>query len=217
MLKYPIDMNIPLSESLCEFVGAIIGDGCTNRYGKIYQTQIAGDKNLDLEYHSYLCKICEQLFDYSPKIIKRENGIYFNIYSRALFELLTNRFNIPAGMKCYSVIIPQEIMAADEKMLRATLRGMFNTDGGVGIDRRSTYKKPYIRVNYTSASEMLIRQISGILIQYDLPHSIHKTNLNNINPTRQIQINGERNVSAFLHKIGFSNPRHLSKVDHLLS
>ena len=207
---------MPLSEELCEFVGAVIGDGCTNRYGKIYQTQIAGDKELDLDYHYYLCKLCEMLFNYSPKVIMRPSGIYFNLYSRALFELLTKRFNIPAGVKSYSVTIPQEIMRADELMLNATLRGMFNTDGGVGVDRRSSYRKPYIRVNYSSASKALIEQVNEVLWRYSIPHSIHETNRRNFHHSQQIQINGEKNVTLFLRKIGFSNPRHLSKVSHLL-
>jgi hypothetical protein len=95
---------MPLSEELCEFLGVIIGDGCTNKYGNLYHTQTAGDKILDKRYYSNnLDLICRNVFNIRPKIVVRERGIYMNIYSKRLFEMLTGRFKIPAGKKCYSV------------------------------------------------------------------------------------------------------------------
>lgn len=213
-VKYDFDINIPLSEELCEFLGVIIGDGCTNKYANMYQTQVAGDKLLDKEYYTqHLSSICKSLFGISPKISIRPNGIYLNMYSKRVFELLTNRFKIPAGVKCYTVKIPQEIFDGEETMKCFVLRGMFNTDGGVGIDRRKKYKRPYIRVNYTSSSFTLIKQIHHILSEYGVPHSIHDKNDFR---AKQIQINGENNVKLFIDKIGFSNPRHTRKIAYLL-
>jgi intein/homing endonuclease len=216
-VKYEFDINMPLSEELCEFLGVIIGDGCTNKYKNLYQTQIAGDKLLDNGYYTNnLIPICERLFGISPKIVIRPKGIYLNIYSKRVFELLTQRFSIPRGIKCYSVRIPNEILKANSSLLRATLRGMFNTDGGVGLDRRKVYKKPYIRINYTSASEKLMNQLHDILIDLKIPHSLH-VNSNPINKCQVIQINGENNVKLFIDNIGFSNPRHLNKVKYLVN
>ncbi len=214
-VKYDFNINMPLSEELCEFLGVIIGDGCTNKYGHMYQTQIAGDNILDKEYHNNLSQISRNLFGINPRMVSRPKGLYLNIYSKRVFELLTERFKIPKGVKCYTVKIPTEIFEAPEEMLNFVLRGMFNADGGVGVDRRKAYKKPYIRVNYTSISEGLIDQVHSILERYNISHSVHSQ----INPNgkiQQIQINGERNVKIFLKKIGFSNPRHLKKVSHLL-
>ena len=97
-------------------------------------------------------------------------------------------------------------------MIGAVLRGMFDTDGGIGLDKRKTYKKPYIRINYTSVSEVLIKQISDILFKINLLHSIHKRG-----NAFMIQINGEKNVKKFISEIGFSNSRHLKKVRYLVS
>lgn len=213
-IKYNFNINIPLSIDLCEFIGAIIGDGFTNKYNNFYQTQITGDKHLDLEYyHKVLKPICEKLFSITPKIVERSGGLRLNMYSKRLFEMLTNRFHIPAGKKCYSVKIPEEILKSEEKFVNATLRGMFDTDGGIGLDKRKTYKKPYIRINYTSTSISLINQIHNLLEEYKIPHSVNKKNDSS---AKQIQINGEKNVKLFLKEIGFSNPRHLNKVRYLL-
>ncbi|MEK6840601.1 MAG: LAGLIDADG family homing endonuclease [Nanoarchaeota archaeon] len=213
-VKYDFNTNLPLSEDLCEFIGAIIGDGFTNKYGYMFQTQITGDKILDEEYYYKKLKpICEKLFNISPKISEGPGCIRLNIYSKRLFEMLTKRFDIPAGKKCYSITIPNEILKSDDKLISATLRGMFDTDGGIGLDKREIYKKPYIRINYTSASPILIEQIHKILENYKIPHSVHSKN---DAPAKQIQINGEKNVKLFLKRVGFSNPRHLKKVRHLL-
>jgi intein/homing endonuclease len=214
-VKYDFDINMPLSKDLCEFLGAIIGDGCTNKYGHSYQTIIAGDKLLDKDYYNnILLPICLKLFKINPKIITRQSGIYMLLYSKRLFELLTIRFKIPAGVKCYCVQIPSEIFDASETMLMSVLRGMFDTDGGVGLDKRKTYKKPYIRLNYTSASFRLIEQVHVALNRYNIPHSIHEKN---DCKAKQIQINGETNVRSFVNLIGFSNQRHIKKIAHLVS
>ena len=205
-VKYDFDINLPLSQDLCEFLGVIIGDGCTNKYGRLYQTQITGDKLLDKEYYtSRLSSICKELFGIAPKISFRPRGLYLNMYSKRVFELLTKRFKIPAGIKCYTVKMPQEIIDGDEKMKCFVLRGMFNTDGGVGFDRRKNYRKPYVRVNYTSTSLILVSQISKILSKYRIPHSVHTKSggYGNMKTSsavqKQIQINREQNVKLFLN------------------
>ena len=126
--------------------------------------------------------------------------------------MLTKRFKIPAGLKAHSVKMPKEILDSP-RMIKFMLRGMFNTDGGVGFDRRKTYKKPYVRINYVSVSKNLIEQMHNLLDKYEIPHSIHRRN----DPkAMQIQINGEENTKLFLKKIGFSNQRHLKKVNYLI-
>lgn len=211
-VKYDFDINIPLSKDLCEFIGAFIGDGFTNKYVHLYQTQITGDSNLDSDYYYNVLKpICEKLFKIPPKISQKEGWIRLTIYSKRLFELLTKRFNFPAGKKSYSVCIPEEILNEDEHLLYSTIRGMFDTDGGVGFDRRESYKKPYIRINYTSSSEKLIRQLDNILTNLGVNHSLHKKG-----NAFMIQINGEKNIKNFISKIGFSNKRHLSKIDKIV-
>jgi len=210
--KYEFNVNMPLSEDLCEFIGALIGDGFTNKYGNLYQTQITGDRSLDSDYYYNILKpICESLFKISPKITEKDNTIRLNLYSKRLFEMLTKRFQFPAGIKCYSIKIPAEMLGSEEILLNSTLKGMFNTNGGIGIDKSKKYKRPYIRINYTSASKDLINQLSKILDAYSIPHSVHRKG-----NSFMVQINGPENVRRFISKIGFSNKRHLDKIDKYL-
>jgi uncharacterized protein YwgA len=205
--KYDFDVNMPLSNELCEFVGCFIGDGFTNKYQNACQIQITGDRKLDADYYTHLKSICKDLFGIYPKIVEKDGWIRLNMYSKRLFEMLTKRFKFPAGQKSFSVVIPPEIYDGKKELLNYTLRGIFDTDGGVGLDKRQIYKKPYIRINYTSVSKGLIKQVHQILKDYGINHSVHerRTGL-------MIQINGAENVKKFMSKIGFSNKRHLDKI-----
>lgn len=64
----------------------------------------------------------------------------------------------------------------------------------------------------------LIRQLQDILDSYSINHSVHmkKSGLRKQNVAFQIQINGINNVRKFMNEIGFSNPRSLDKIKHLM-
>jgi len=66
------DLNLPLSKDLCEFIGAFIGDGFTNRYGSVYQTEITGDGKLDKKYLLFLAaKVSTLLNGITPHLYKK--------------------------------------------------------------------------------------------------------------------------------------------------
>ena len=207
-LKYNFDETMELTSELCEFVGAVIGDGSLEKFPRTGRIHITGDRVLDKSYYlDHLSEISKLLFNISPKIYEKENTLRLNIYSKKLFEMMHLRFTIPHGKKAYTVLIPDEILASKKKFINSTIRGVFDTDGGVSFDKRKIYKQPYIRLNHTSASKGLIKQISRVLWSYCINHSIHKKD-----KTYMIQINGKRMVSSFVQKIGFSNKRHKDKI-----
>lgn len=207
-LKYNFNEDMELTTELCEFIGAIIGDGSLEKFPRTGRVQITGDRSLDKDYYiNYLSNISKFLFNIPSRIYEKENTIRLNIYSKKLFEMMSQRFEIPPGKKAYTVIIPDEIFSSEMKFINATLRGIFDTDGGVSFDKRKIYKQPYIRINHTSASKGLIKQISKILWAQDINHSIHKKD-----NTYMIQINGKRMVRLFVKKIDFSNNRHKDKI-----
>ncbi|MFH1255666.1 MAG: hypothetical protein V1494_00065 [Candidatus Diapherotrites archaeon] len=114
----PVDLSLPLSAELCELIGAIIGDGCIDGYvGKNgtskYHINITGHSELDRAYlTSNISSIVNALFEVNPKAYFRNDSktIVLNIYSKQIFLLLTKRFGFPAGVKTYSVKIPEEIV-----------------------------------------------------------------------------------------------------------
>lgn len=210
-LKYDFDINLPLSEDLCEFLGAFTGDGFTNYYGCGYLIQFTGDSRFDLHYcENTLIPIAKSLFGVSPKIIKKGNILRLNIYSKKLFHLLTKRFNFPKGKKVYTVDIPTQILNSNKKFLSMFIRGILDTDGTIFFDKRKNYSKPYIRFGLYMANKDLVHKIHNFLLSLNI-----KSNLTHTRTKTGIQINGFKNVKLLVNKIGFSNKRHLDKLVNL--
>jgi len=210
--KYHFDLQHPLDLSLSEFIGAFIGDGFTNTYGRSSMIQFAGDKNLDMNYFKRILipSIKKLSPNSNPILSSKDNTLRLTIYSKELHQLLVRRFRFPAGKKTYSVTIPEEIFTNSNKLLTARcIRGIFDTDGGIIVDKRQIYKKPYLRISLKMESKKLLLQI----------HSFLNANGLKVNVTtggRQIQINGAYNCRKYMQLIGFSNTRHSSKIQKML-
>ena len=207
--RYHFDFNIPLTPQLCEFLGAFIGDGFTNKYGSVYVTQITGDLKLDYEYYTNtLMQILKKISPSSnPKIFRIDNTARLTVYSKELYVLLTNRFKFKRGKKVYFVMIPKEIIESKNiDLINSCLRGVFDTDGSVYFDKR--YKKPYIRIGLQMLSKNLMKQIFDLLSVQGIKTTITKD-------LKKIQINGSENCKKFMKIVGFSNPRHLKKISNI--
>lgn len=211
--RYRFKFNMPLTSRLCELIGAFIGDGFTNKYGKMYMTQFTGHSILDKEY--FVKTLMPHIKMISPNsnpiLRKKDNTLRLTIYSKEFYSLLTKRFKFPSGKKAYTVVIPDEILNCnDSKKVNLCIRGIFDTDGCVSYDKRKIYKKPYLRINLSSVSSVLIKQIYNKLKELDLSPTI-TSNYNK----HVIQINGVENCKKFIVTIGFSNKRHLDKIKHI--
>ena len=92
----------------------------------------------------------------------------------------------------------------------ATVRGIFDTDGCVFLDKRDPYKKPYPRITLQLSSQKLINQLENHLSRNFKLY----VNRNNRDGYRNyIEIYGHGQLEMFLKQIGFSNKRHLSKIN----
>jgi hypothetical protein len=210
VLKYSVPLDIPLSVELCEFIGAFIGDGCLYRHDRTGCILFTGDPTLDrLYYHEYMRPLAQKIFNITPSIILRPERLMWRFYSRALFDLLVRRFLFSPGPKAFIVRIPDNILESDIRFRLACLRGLFDTDGGVGFDKRLTYKVSYVRIHFTTASIDLVLQVSRVLDEISISHSLHAVRRAE---AFQIQINGPRMVHRYCEYIGFSNPRHARKI-----
>lgn len=204
--KYNFNQNISLSKELAELIGALIGDGFIGNYNKKYIIHYTGDKILDKQYFKklqYMYKSIEK--NINPLIFINSYRMDLRIHCKDLFLMLKNRFNIPVGVKCYTVTIPKEILNANKEIVNACIRGIFDTDGGVIFDKRKSYTRPYMRISLQMMSIDLIRQIHYILQEQGINSRVSN------NGTR-IQINGKY-CKNFIDKIGFSNIRHLKKIN----
>ena len=211
--KYKFEFDMPLTSKLCELIGAFIGDGFTNKYGSMYMIQYTGNRTLDEPYITKRLKsiIKEISPNSNPIISKKDNTIRLTVYSKEFYILLTKRFNFKPGKKVYTVTIPKEITdSKNQQLINSCIRGIYDTDGSVFYDKRKIYKKPYIRIHLCSVSFGLINQVYDILKKNKLNPRISRSYNKHV-----IQINGVENCKKFIKKIGFSNKRHLDKIQKI--
>jgi len=127
-----------------------------------------------------------------------------NFHSKQLFEMLTQRFHLPAGVKFDKVLIPKEILDSAPENVAAVLRGMFDTDGCVFFDKRKAYTVPYMRIVLTMKNPPILNQVVEQLAK----RGIH----GHISRGRDLHIISREDIEKFLHVVGFSNPKHIDKV-----
>jgi len=200
------DIKLNLNQGLCEFMGAFMGDGFTNKYNYSYLIQFTGDSRFDMKYYHHIINpIALKYFGLSPRIYKKNNAMVVNFYSKNLYHFLTKRLMFPKGKKCYTVKIPEEVLNNYSEFLPDLLRGLYDTDGCIFFDKRKTYLKKYPRVHIKLVNKPLIKQIYGILDSLNLNPRITHTGY-------VIQINGRNYTRKFLRKVGFSNFRHLDRI-----
>ena len=207
--------RIKINPEICEFIGAFIGDGyLTNPKPHTYTIGITGDKILDKDYIcNYLVPLIKRNFPFTnPRIYYRndENSILLRINSKKLSTFLM-KFNFHTGPKSHNVVIPKEITNRP-LFMNHTIRGIFDTDGCVFIDKRKIYKKQYPRITLQSASIKLIKQLEKYLSKH---FKLYVNKSNRDGYRNYIEIYGHKQLETFLKLIGFSNKKHLDKIKNM--
>ena len=130
-----------------------------------------------------------------------------NFYSKEFFIFLKEVFGFTPGRKTHTVFIP-EIILKNKDFTYAAIRGIFNTDGCVFLDRRENYVKPYPRISLQTVSKPLYDQLKFILSKEFKLYSQFFPHRN----VYVLEIYGFSNLKKWMSLIGFSNPRHLDKI-----
>jgi len=203
--------EICLDKNICELIGAFIGDGFFNCYkNKLYHIEFSGDSRYDIPYYNerIIPIIRSIVHNIQPHIykVKGRNCIRVVFYSKNLYSFFKERVGFNPGRKTYDISITNEIL--NSEFINSTIRGIFDTDGGVFLDKRKRYKKPYPRIIFQTVSKPLYTQL------FDLLSKDFKlyTRFNNKRNIYVIEIYGHKQLKKWMSKIGFSNKRHLDKI-----
>ncbi|PIU76020.1 hypothetical protein COS75_01195 [Candidatus Pacearchaeota archaeon CG06_land_8_20_14_3_00_35_12] len=201
--------KIKFNENLAEFVGAVLGDGniCYYKKGKktgVYQVKIAGDYNLDKDYHmSYLKKLCFDLFGLEGKeiIVKDKHERFICFSSKKLVESLINE-GLKSGDKIKNQITIPNWIFKNNEYLRACIRGLIDTDGC--IHRMSNQDPNLLRINFKNYNKTLLEDARKAFVQ--LGFSPSKIIIN-----KAFSLSRQKEISKYLKEIGFSNKKHIDR------
>jgi hypothetical protein len=204
-------INVKITNELCEFVGAVIGDGNLWTDGSRYRIELAGDPLLDRKYFDYLRKLSYTIFAKEPYAFRvRHSTIYFRLQSRSAFNVFL-QLGMKNGRKARTIIIPKAIVNKGWKYLKYTIRGIFDTDGTVFYSKKTYKKAIYPTIEIRTYSRDLATQVSTLLNKNGFRARPRGNDRNGFH----VALYGNAMLKKWIEEIGSSNERHINKVKQL--
>lgn len=194
---------------LAEMTGIILGDGGITKY----QLKITLDKKTDILYIPYVCNLANLLFGEKFNVHERnhDGAVDLSLSGINLIESLSE-FGLEKGNKIKRQIdFPRWIWEKDIYQIKC-VRGLVDTDGCVFIHRHEIKGTKYqnLGIGFTSKSIPLLKSVSKVLLAKKIKHFV------NFNEGA-IRIYDLNDIVKYSKIIGFSNPKHKSKLQsHLL-
>jgi len=206
-----------------EICGAIIGDGWiqSNERGFF----LAGDPLEDKDYYdNHISKIFKDII--SP--VKPKEFPYWKVYGISLYkkELIKKLISLglPKGKKVNSAFIPRWIMKSNKTIVKAFIRGLFDTDGCIFFQKDYTkyakdFNKKYhtkARIRISSISFNLIDQIFELFNRLNYRVTKRKikrgfSNNRNNNDVYILEMNEIKGIDRFFVELQPGNQKHLTK------
>jgi intein/homing endonuclease len=212
-----------MTSELAEVLGVILGDGhleCNKKYksNRVYLLNIAGSYSEDFDYYNiYFRKVFFNLFNFNFKIyLRRNDELVINIYSKAIANFFES-LGVHSGNKTGINEIPLVILNSKEEIKRSFIRGLFDTDGSITFKKDSHGKHSNPVISITMKSQKFIEQLSNFMKEFGFTYSSYiekyfDKRVNKISIKHRLDFAGKKNLERYLKLIGFSNPRHLTKV-----
>ena len=207
---------------LAEETGWHIGDGSMNFYnnrGKskgIYQLRghIEDDRQHYIERIRPLFKLLYNL-DISLREMPSTRVFGFQIWNSELVKFKKS-LGLPLGKK-FDIEIPSAFLANDE-LRRAVIRGIFDTDGSINLEKKN--HKLYPRIYISTICPTLAQQLQLLFNELNLRATLYSV-LNNKDFNRQkeyrITIRGVEMLHKFMNMIQPKNPKHIAKYQNFLA
>ena len=195
------------STKLAELLGILIGDGHLSEY----QISVTTNAQTDQEHAQFSSKLLEDLLGVKTTLTYKKGERTINIVasSKNAVNILQER-GMPIGNKIkHGVAVPRWIFRKEEYK-RAFVRGLFDTDGCVYLDKHRVGRKTYKHYGWkiTSYSVRLIGDIIQLLKQLGFSPT-HRTSQKSVFLRRQ----GE--IARYFHEIKTHNPKHAGRYRKL--
>ncbi len=209
-------MKPKLTPELAEETGIHVGDGSMNVYKRnMHYYTVACHKIDDREYmEEFILPLIKKLYGKTPKPRFWSQGTYgFRICSKDIIKFKNEVLGLPLGKKI-GVCIPNQILK-EEKLVKSFLRGFVDTDGCITCFMANK-KTVYPRIQMSNISIKLMNQIYLCLKKMGFRVSKWKIIYREEwNDAVIISINGYEMVRKWKKEIGFSNPKHLKKLEKI--
>ena len=198
-----------MSDNLAELIGIHLGDGSLYQDSNYnYNITYAGNLKKDKDYMEYIDFLFFRLFNVHMKklIDKNKSSIELRYRSKLLFNFLKYSLKLPTGRKT-NLTIPKYITNNKIYFIKF-LRGLFDTDGCLIIQKYNKYK--YLRIKITSKFRNFLEEIQLNLRLLEIDSYINKKETDG-HIGYDVVITG-KDVDKFILLIGSKNSRNINKI-----
>jgi len=200
--NYKPATKLNFTPDVAYLIGVIQGDGTVSKSldknGSLSNLAIkvaVGHK--DVSYTKLLRNLIFANLKYEPSIKRDPWGYRVSIYNRSLVRAL-EEFK-------YKMEVPAFIVE-NRDLLMSYLQGLFDTDGGCGIDPHSNSAS----INFSSNKREFIEKVKCILEkEFGIYSSLRAGKKENYKPVYRITITNKTNVLKFIDSVGFRHPRKM--------
>ena len=163
--------NIPsiLSSKLSELLGILIGDGNVSSQMGTFSISIG---KRDTDYVKYVCDLLYELFNLPSKIIVDKNNNIQVVLHSVIIRSFIEYLGLRKGDTYKNKIVPQCIFLSDTECRRSFIRGLFDTDGSIGIGSSSDF-------SFSCFNIQLARQVQLLLYSVGIVNTLSKGPANN--------------------------------------
>jgi len=214
-----MEINIPnkITSDLAEETGWHIGDGSMNFYNNKGLYQLRGHIEDDREHYlTRIAPVFKKL--YGLKLSLREmpstRVFGFQIWNNKLVEF-KQKIGLPLGKK-FDISIP-EVFLKEKEMKLSVLRGIFDTDGSINLEKKNN--KLYPRIYISTICPTLACQLFSLFNEIGLRATKYSEIYNkyfNRQRNYRITMRGEKMLHDFMKIIEPKNPKHLLKYQRFL-
>lgn len=197
------------SEDLAELMGILFGDGHLSEF----QVSMTTNSITDVEHAEYTRRLFRKLFRINASITKRKRDNAINVVasSKNLVNLL-NKMGMPIGNKLeHGLLVPLWI-SRSRNYQKAFLRGLFDTDGCIYLDRHIIRGKQYKHMGWTitSYSKSLVEGVIGILHNMGFGPTYRVTQ-------KSVFLRRTAEIVRYFSEIGSSNQKHIRRFQDFLN
>lgn len=203
-----------ITPELAEETGWHLGDGSMNYYGTRGLYQLRGHIEDDKPHYLTRIKpIFKKLYgiDISLREMPSTRVFGFQIWSKELVKFKES-FGLTIGPKL-DLIIPESLLASNE-LKAAVLRGIFDTDGCVYLEKKNHKLYPVLQIK--SICKRLVEQMSILFNNLGLRATWYRASSTQRGNRKQdyvVTICGEEMLYKFMTTIKPANPKHIAKYE----
>ena len=198
-----------INEKIAELAGIILGDG--HLHTKANMITIVGSLE-DLEYYQKRVQMLFKIiFNKLATLRKRNdrNAYYLTLSSKKSMLFLTDVVGLKRGSKVNASI--PKVIFSKKRLMRAFLRGLFDTDGCLKFSKQTKEIHYYPRVQIALRKSPLASELAKMFKELDFSFGTWEES--RFSGIIFYQISGKKNTDRWFSEIQPKNAVHTSKYD----